>query len=1228
MRSRRRHVLFVLAENSDMSVSMSPLLSRTSSADLEDKKPTSYDFPFSDFKVSPVDVCTIVSSYMSRRKHEEVDNIIAFFGKKSETVLNNLLVQGDLGLQPKDVFDINRRIKHYGENKLPEKPPTTFGKLVWYALQDPILQILLLCGCVSMVLGIATGSNSSVDWIEGAAIFLAVFIVVLVTAGNDWLKERQFRKLSVVASDRSCNVLRDGYLQRIKICAILVGDIISLQAGDEIPADCVVIRANEMELDESSLSGENDPICKKNLEEVLRQQIDRQDLLLEAKESELFRIIDSPLLLSGSSVLSGSGDAIVIAVGANSLVGTLAAKLNIDTNPTPLQSKLGGLAQDIGRAGFVASLITFLILITQYTVIYFFTEKANRPGYSEVIDAVIRFIVEAITLIIVAVPEGLPLAVTISLAFSVQKMLKDNNYVRRMAACETMGSASQICSDKTGTLTMNEMTLTAMWNGSQIEGHVNSRYPSKFPLPKNPVAKEALFENICINSSAYVETKSTTGEKRTKGIGNPTECALLKALEESRVADTRDYKRKKIDSIVHLDNFSSERKMMTTVIDKGFGVHRILVKGAAERIIQLCRSRYDSKDEIKEFDEDFVKVIEEKIIEGFAKKGLRTICVAYKDFKTSSVSPDYWNEFPRRQSNDAEAWKLKVRTIETDLTCLAIFGVNDPLRPEVPRAVAQCRQAGITTRMVTGDNLDTAKIIARHSGIYEPEKGGIAMLGSEFTKEVGQVLCQCCKKPVCIKGSKNESETLERMDRFKEIEPYLQVMARSQPQDKYALVVGLMKLGHVVAVTGDGTNDAPALRRADVGFSFGLTGKETAKNASDIVLLDDNFGSIVKAVIWGRSIFENVRKFLQFQLTVNISAVITALVGAILLQDSPLTAVQLLWVNLIMDSLGSLALATEAPDEDLLKKKPNSRQDYLISRAMWRNIAVQSVFQITVMVLLVFTGECWLPEVEGLSVLPEDQLRFPEYYPYDTTCSIGSTVRSGRAFHIFSNRPDYKDVWKSHFGASRHYTYIFNIFVFMQIFNMINARVLQPDPAHSVARKLNVFHGVFNNYLWIGIILICICGQILMIQLGGIALGVHPDGLSFLQWLLCLGIASLTLVVRALSLLIPVSYLPESGIREKTLVPTYNLLQGQGPMSKVLSTYNVVPHSYEKMQPTRMRSTKSFGGTFEASSNLPFRGISEGPEDTEDAMLKSLHTAFYGISTLDEPNENEIVKEL
>ncbi|KAM5287770.1 plasma membrane calcium-transporting ATPase 1 isoform 5-T5 [Ctenodactylus gundi] len=993
--------------------------------------------------------------------------------------------------------DLERREAVFGKNFIPPKKPKTFLQLVWEALQDVTLIILEIAAIVSLGLSfyqppegdtalcgeVSVGEEEGegeTGWIEGAAILLSVVCVVLVTAFNDWSKEKQFRGLqSRIEQEQKFTVIRGGQVIQIPVADITVGDIAQVKYGDLLPADGILIQGNDLKIDESSLTGESDHV-KKSLDK-------------------------DPLLLSGTHVMEGSGRMVVTAVGVNSQTGIIFTLLGaggeeeekkdekkkekkngtienrnkakaqdgaaMEMQPlksedggdgdekdkkkanlpkkekSVLQGKLTKLAVQIGKAGLLMSAVTVIILVLYFVIDTFWVQKRAwlaecTPIY---IQYFVKFFIIGVTVLVVAVPEGLPLAVTISLAYSVKKMMKDNNLVRHLDACETMGNATAICSDKTGTLTMNRMTV--------VQAYINEKHYKKVPEPEAipPNILSYLVTGISVNC-AYT-SKILPPEKEgglPRHVGNKTECALLGFLLDLK----RDYQdvRNEIpeEALYKVYTFNSVRKSMSTVLKNSDGSYRIFSKGASEIILKKCFKILSANGEAKVFRprdrDDIVKTV----IEPMASEGLRTICLAFRDFPAGEPEPEWDNE------ND----------IVTGLTCIAVVGIEDPVRPEVPDAIKKCQRAGITVRMVTGDNINTARAIATKCGILHPGEDFLCLEGKDFNRR--------------IRNEKGEIEQ-ERIDK---IWPKLRVLARSSPTDKHTLVKGIIdstvsEQRQVVAVTGDGTNDGPALKKADVGFAMGIAGTDVAKEASDIILTDDNFTSIVKAVMWGRNVYDSISKFLQFQLTVNVVAVIVAFTGACITQDSPLKAVQMLWVNLIMDTLASLALATEPPTESLLLRKPYGRNKPLISRTMMKNILGHAFYQLVVVFTLLFAGE--------------------KFFDID----------SGR------NAP-------LHAPPSEHYTIVFNTFVLMQLFNEINARKIHGER--------NVFEGIFNNAIFCTIVLGTFVIQIIIVQFGGKPFSCSE--LSVEQWLWSIFLGMGTLLWGQLISTIPTSrlkFLKEAG---------------------------------------------------------------------------------------------------
>ncbi|KAI5731047.1 hypothetical protein M8J77_003840 [Diaphorina citri] len=986
--------------------------------------------------------------------------------------------------------DMEHRRDTFGSNTIPPKPPKTFLTLVWEALQDVTLIILEIAALVSLGLSFYKPADEDVfdddeakhGWIEGLAILISVIVVVIVTAFNDYTKERQFRGLqSRIEGEHKFSVIRQGEVKQISVGDIVVGDICQIKYGDLLPADGCLIQSNDLKVDESSLTGESDHV----------------------KKGEAF----DPMVLSGTHVMEGSGKMLVTAVGVNSQAGIIFTLLGAavdeqeqeikkkrkeerksgkkrsipDEAPATgnshlanipvvheerepaaekpdreddhkkeksvLQAKLTKLAIQIGYAGSTIAVLTVVILVIQFCVKTFVIEdKSWKNTYA---NEFVRHLIIGVTVLVVAVPEGLPLAVTLSLAYSVKKMMKDNNLVRHLDACETMGNATAICSDKTGTLTTNRMTVVQ----SYICEVLSKTTPKFSSLPSN--VGNLIVQAISINS-AYTSRIMPPDEptELPKQVGNKTECALLGFV----LALGKNYQTWRDDipeeMLTRVYTFNSVRKSMSTVIPRQGGGYRLFTKGASEIVLKKCAFIYGRDGNLEKFTREMQDRLVRNVIEPMACDGLRTISIAYRDFVPGKAEINQVHIDTEPNWDDEEY-------IVNNLTGLCVVGIEDPVRPEVPDAIRKCQRAGITVRMVTGDNINTARSIATKCGILKPGDDFLILEGKEFNRRVRDA---------------NGDVQQHLLDK---VWPRLRVLARSSPTDKYTLVKGIIdsKVSdsrEVVAVTGDGTNDGPALKKADVGFAMGIAGTDVAKEASDIILTDDNFSSIVKAVMWGRNVYDSIAKFLQFQLTVNVVAVIVAFIGACAVQDSPLKAVQMLWVNLIMDTLASLALATEMPTPDLLLRKPYGRTKPLISKTMMKNILGQAIYQLTVVFTLLFVGDKLLD------------------------------IPTGRGAE-FGSEP------------TQHFTVIFNTFVFMTLFNEINAR--------KIHGQRNVFEGFFSNPIFYSIWFITAASQVFIIQFGREAFSTKS--LTLEQWLWCLFFGIGTLLWGQVVTTVPTRKLPK-----------------------------------------------------------------------------------------------------
>lgn len=732
------------------------------------------------------------------------------------------------------------RLRVFKDNRLPEKKAKSIFELAWLAYNDKVLIVLTVAAFVSLALGIYQSRSGKkedkVQWVEGVAISVAIIIVVVVGAANDWQKERQFIKLNKKKDDRNVKVIRSGKSREISVHDILVGDVMHLEPGDLIPVDGIFIGGHNLTCDESSATGESD----------LLRKTPGDDVYEALKKHQSTRKMD-PFIMSGGKVTEGIGTFLVTSVGVYSSYGKTMMSLREPAQTTPLQVKLNVLAEYIAKIGLSAGLILFLATFIKFLV------KLDdiQGGAAAKGKQFVQVFIVAVTIVVVAVPEGLPLAVTLALAFATTRMLKDNNLVRLLKACETMGNATTVCSDKTGTLTQNKMSTVAGVLGSSArfgdkkspdsseisspqspaesniapsEGDSHDRSISRFASSLDEEIKRLLIQSIAVNSTAF----EGAADGHEAFVGSKTETALLSFAREYLGMGPLNLERANAD-VVQMIPFDSGRKCMAAVVKLSDGRYRLLVKGASEIMLDKCSKIIrDPTKAVAEVDMSHEhKELLADTISSFATRSLRTIGLVFRDF-------DQWP--PKGAPTQPDDPKLAIfDKVFMDMVFLGIVGLQDPLRVGVADAVRACQKAGVCVRMVTGDNLLTATAIAQECGIHFGD--GIVMEGPRFRK-------------------------LDRRE-MNSIIPKLQVLARSSPEDKRILVKRLKELGETVAVTGDGTNDAPALKTADVGFSMGIAGTEVAKEASSIVLMDDNFASIVKAIMWGRAVNDAVKKFLQ-----------------------------------------------------------------------------------------------------------------------------------------------------------------------------------------------------------------------------------------------------------------------------------------------------------------------------------------------------------------------------
>ncbi|KNA08143.1 hypothetical protein SOVF_165260, partial [Spinacia oleracea] len=903
------------------------------------------------------------------------------------TIASSLKTNLETGING-DEQDLANRREVFDTNTYKKPPSQGLLHFVWEAFKDFTILILLFCAALSLGFGIKQKGPKE-GWYDGGSIFVAVFLVIIVSSLSNFRQSKQFQKLSKQSNNISIDVVRSGRRQQVSIFDIVVGDIVCLKTGDQVPADGLFTDGYSLQVDESSMTGESDYVG-----------VDR---------------VQNPYLISGTKVADGYGKMVVTAVGMNTTWGELMSSVSSKTDEeTPLQVRLNKLTSSIGKLGLGVAFLVLVVLLVRYFTGHTTDENGrrefngSRTSVNDILNVVVRIVAAAVTIVVVAIPEGLPLAVTLTLAYSMKRMMADQAMVRKLSACETMGSATVICTDKTGTLTQNKMKVTQVWIGKkpvlEEEGKASDIIDAD--------VLTFIQQGVGLNTTGSVYSGSSSSGSDYEFSGSPTEKALLSWAVLDLNMDMQ--KLKQSCEILHVEAFNSQKKRSGVLIKGKESNNKVYVhwKGAAEMILDKCSSYYDASGNLTSMDGNARETLE-RVIESMAASSLRCIAFAHKEVEKEKLTDD-------------------------GLTLLGMVGLKDPCRPGVKKAVQDCQKAGVNIKMITGDNVFTARAIAVECGILQPgdDVSHAVVEGPEFR-------------------GYTEQERIERVDKIR-------VMARSSPFDKLLMVQCLKQKGHVVAVTGDGTNDAPALKEADIGLSMGIQGTEVAKESSDIVILDDNFGSVATVLNWGRCVYNNIQKFIQFQLTVNVAALTINFVAAVSAGEVPLTAVQLLWVNLIMDTLGALALATEKPAKELMDKPPVGRTDPLITNIMWRNLMSQALYQIAVLLTLQFKGE--------------------------SIFGVGSKVKD---------------------------TLLFNTFVLCQVFNEFNARKLE---------KKNIFEGIHKNKLFLAIISVTIVLQVVMVEF--LKKFANTERLNWGQWGVCVGIAAVSWPLGWLVKFIPVAEKP------------------------------------------------------------------------------------------------------
>ena len=1146
-------------------------------------------------------------------------------------LLNSLLTNEITGIS-----SIEGREQVYGSNKVFTEPVPPFCSYVLEALEDMMVRILIVCAIVQIILGCTLSDDPSKDWIDGVSIIVAILVVVLVGSITNYQKETKFHELNEVQNEGTkYNIIRKGKPHEYISDDILVGDLIMINYGDIMAADLLLIEGNGIKIDESALTGESDPMKK----EPFHKCIELQD----KGETKL----PSPLILSGTNCIEGSGKAIVLAVGEHSQKGIIRRTVDNaqENNRTPLEEKLDKIAGMIGYFGLGAGVVTLIALFIRFgisfdrqnkdyqndskieSIMTFFlfnfphkkiednvlgnTNNNLTDPKTMVAKNILDIIILCISIIVVAIPEGLPLAVTLSLAFSIKKLMDYNNLVRKMHACETMGGANYICTDKTGTLTKNEMSVFKVLTGNdEFELQQNLEVDTVGKLGTDKKKNKEEIKLIREDHLKYFKNEQYWGILKV-AIALNVECTIAKNIVKDINGDMERCETKNktdkafidflyrfkspisIEKEKYLKNqtfykqfpFDSKRKRMTTFVNNEEfpSDYRLFSKGGGENAALFCNTYLDPQNgEIKPLDDKSKERLKNSIKE-FNKDKLRSLYIAYKDITKE--------EYDNCEKVNDEGQLID----QYGLVFLGVFGIRDSLRDGVVEAVKKCHEASVNVIMVTGDNIVTATAIAKECGILGSEfnlkdlgpdkiesdpdamndnsrkKEYIniilksqprALTGNSFYHCVGGLICDECKKETNLcKCPKTEAEAREiqkknkeeemrpikkdvikNMKNFQIVTKKLNVMARSQPIHKYALVLGLRALKNVVAVTGDGTNDAPALSKSDVGFAM-FAGTDIAKEASDIVIIDNNFSSIVTAIIYGRNIYDNIRKFLQFQLSVNFCACLIVFICACIGNETPLTPIQMLWVNLIMDSLGSLALATEPPYEELLQREPTKRNESIINSRMWKHICLQSLIQITVLLILYLIAPNFVQE-DDLERLAENRIinycygqmpgnSDPSYIIFGTESSWSSSIKLRKNINKeycgkYLSRQSLSVAFKEYSngnGGSVHMTIIFNVFVIYTLFNQINCRMIDDS--------FNILKRITKSLLFPLITLVEMGLQGLIVCLGKSIFHVANNGLTGAQWGICFGFSAITFVVSFIGKLLPIDKMIDNCFNDK-----------------------------------------------------------------------------------------------
>ena len=1113
------------------------------------------------FGITSTELENVVSNYTDLNNKTTLLESIELLGGTKGIIqkLNSSETEGIKG-------PFEQRIENFGINKIFEEPPSSFIKFLKESLSELMIVILLSAAIIQIIIGLTISDQKKTGWLDGASVLFAVFVVVTVESFTNWQKEKKFFELNNLKNVATYyKTIRNKVKQDTKSEDLLVGDIIYISTGDSIPADLLLIESNGIKIDENALTGESRPVSKEPFDICIKNQT-KKNL--------------SPIILSGTDCVEGNAKAVVIGVGERSTKGKIQRLVDNskDEKSTPLEEKLDVLAKKIGIFAISAGVLTFLCLSLRLSFIFYSDYKYYKhklhhdPAMNLVhpktylFPRILENFMITTVIITIALPEGLPMAVALTLAFSLKKLMDKNNLVRKMHSCETMGGANYILTDKTGTLTTNELSVVKILNIEQsIDITDDNLNQNKYKIYidnkdirenakkyfKNEKYWNLLRKALSLNVDAHINflnEPNINGDLEQCDSKNKTDHALIEFLYrvKSPISETE----KKIVSKKQIP-FDSNKKRMTTYVQEKNDIYRLYTKGGSENIKNFCKYYINSQTGEKEkLTQEILENIESKI-ENCNNNMLRTLYICYKDIAKE--------EFENIDIN------LDDNLDKTDLILLAIVGIRDTIRKGVKEAVLKCKEASINVIMVTGDNIQTAHSIAKECNIIdngndnklimdiknEEEKlinnylnnPPVEINGDIFYDIIGGIYCSTCGKShgICtcpktyaeaelISDNLNlpiqslRNDKIKNLSNFKKIISNLKIMARSKPIHKYALVLGLKELNYIVAVTGDGTNDAPALSKSDVGFSM-FNGTDIAKNSSDIILMDNNFSSIVTAIKYGRNIIDNLRKFIQFQLVINLTVCSFIVICSCIGSETPIRSIQMLWIGLIMDSLATLTLATEPPHDGLLKRSPTKRNENIITQSMIKHVYFQTFVQFFILIYIYLFGPIFIDEqniarlaenkliLKCYGVLPGNMLDpgkiiygIKTYWPNFVEIDKNSVAKGiCGEYANYNNLSKALQLYNKHHGAPVQLTMIFNVFVLYTLFNQINCRI--------VDGSFNIFARMKNNKLFIFFEMFEFVVQFIIIEFWNVVFKATKNGLTLQQWGICILLSSSSFVV-------------------------------------------------------------------------------------------------------------------